>query len=198
MDLGIKQRIVGGVVVACVLAIFLPILLHKPKTVAVKQSPLLIPRPGVVSEMSLQLPNTQQAPSQAAVQQQTTTTVKPVAVAKTPVPSQATTPQVADHTPPARPHHPTVNTKILQAAMSTPQAWIVQLASFSQDRNAKQLITKLRAKGFEAYSRRSTVGQHAITRVFVGPEIRRADINKIEKRLHNDFRLQGVVRKYHV
>ena len=104
------------------------------------------------------------------------------------------------HVAPRYVHHRRhgVNTKILQAAISTPSAWVVQLASFSQEANAKQLTRRLRTKGFEAYTRTSDIGGRRITRVFVGPEIDHYKMNKIEKRLHSEFHLQGVVRKYHV
>jgi DedD protein len=91
-----------------------------------------------------------------------------------------------------------INNKILQSAISTPQAWVVQLGSFSLKNNAEKLVQRLRKQGFDAYSRSNDENHHLITRVFVGPEINRGTMQHINKKLQHDFHLKGVVRKYNV
>jgi DedD protein len=207
-----KQRIVGGIVIICVLAIFLPILLHKPKTEKLQQVPMAIPKPTTVSEMSLQLPvqNGQQQAQDNTVATSTTATtpaqavttpaqklavaeqavVRPTAVAQpTTVHSAHKEAPVVDHS---------INSRILQSAISTPQAWVVQLASFANQANASKLVAQLRQKGFQAYTRTSHFNRHSITRVFVGPEINQNKIQQVKQNLNKQFHLSGVVRKYTV
>ena len=153
----LKQRIVGGVVILCVVTIFLPVLFHKPKTTAAKSVPMTIPKPMSVSQMSLQLPL---ASSQDQVQQ-TQTSVNPLTRAEQKVEYQSTAapqskPQVAVQAAKLQ-HKQQINTKILQAAVSLPQAWVVQLGSFSKSQHAKNLGTtpeKARARGLYPYSSR--------------------------------------------
>lgn len=195
METQLKQRLVGGVVIVCVLAIFLPILLHKPKSDQAQSVPMTIPKPQTISEMSLQLPEAQ--PSTVAPKVVATATdklmaaqaavVQPVVAKK--APSKAHTAAVAPHT---------INTKILQSAIATPQAWVVQLGSFSQAQHAHQLVKQLRERGFDAYSRSTDLNHQRIVRVFVGPEINLQTMRHINKKLQHDFHLRGVVRKYSV
>ena len=79
-----------------------------------------------------------------------------------------------------------------------PQAWVVQLASFSNKDNANRLITQLRKSGFDAYLRSNASGNKMLIRVFVGPEINVNKAKSLQKQLQNKFNLQGVVRKYKV
>lgn len=204
----LKQRIVGGVVIVCVLAIFLPVLLHKPKTETPQSVPMTIPQPQTVSQLSLQLPAQQQAP---AAPQQAVTTQQPTAAAKLAQAEQTVThPQshVQQPVKVATTHHviskhkivttPKINTHILQAAVTTPTAWVVQLGSFSEKSNVQRLVKQLRQHGFDAYTRKDAHGNSSITQVFVGPEISRDTINTINNKLSKEFHLHGVVRKYHV
>ncbi len=79
-----------------------------------------------------------------------------------------------------------------------PQAWVVQLASFSNKDNANRLIAQLRKSGFDAYLRNNSSGNKMLIRVFVGPEINANKAKTLQKKLQNKFKLQGVVRKYEV
>lgn len=202
MEAQLKQRIVGGIVIICVLAIFLPILLHKPKTQSSAPVSLPIATPATVSQMSLQLPQqTTATASTQSAQVANSTPQEKLAVAEqavvTPVhTSAAHVKHVAKRV--ARPVPQHINTKILQSAVSTPQAWVVQLGSFSEQRHATALVARLRAKGFEAYTRTSHESHGTITRVFVGPEINKAQMQRINTRLDKTFHLSGVVRKYTV
>ena len=78
---------------------------------------------------------------------------------------------------------------------SPPEAWVIQLASFSDFDNGKRLLNQLHAKGFDAYSRQSK-GKKTIIRIFVGPDIDRNKIDQIQKELKQQLRLNGVIRKY--
>lgn len=246
MAVELKQRIVGGIVIACVLAIFLPILLHKPKKESVDSLPLTIPKPAVVSEMSLQLPVQASDPqpiassvassTPAAASTAAKVVVSEQAVLKTsessvtnqqtplkfvpeptmPVTEPMSTPKSTAQPAPAPKSMPApssparvamtqnstlnkaqgVNTKILESVVSTPQAWVLQLGSFSQESNANALVKQLHLRGFEAYARQDAA--HHVTRVFVGPEIAQAKIQAINKKLQHDVHLKGVVRKYNV
>ena len=193
----LKQRIVGGIVIVCVLAIFLPIILHKPKDVPAQSAPMAIPQPQTVSQLSLQLPVQQpNTPPQTPAVKPTAATKLSEAERAITEPQQHVVATAARHLQPVAPKK--INTRILQEAVTPPQAWVVQLASFSQQANVQRLVKQLREHGFDAYTRTTIHGKQKITQVFVGPEISHDTINKINKKLSNEFHVHGVVRKYHV
>ncbi len=228
MEAQLKQRIVGAIVIVCVLAIFLPVLLHKPKPIVTQKMSMNIPKPEPVSQMSLQIAK-QDPPQAIEATQQTASVQSPPMHAEegediADKPHQVMAPPVQDkqiahnvqktHLNPTKKaithtshhkavvHHPhnrkKINTKMLQAAIDTPDAWVVQLASFADKNNAYQLVKRLRKSGFEAYMRTSHVHGHVINRVFVGPEIKKHDMQQIKSRLNRKFHLHGVVKRYHV
>lgn len=81
--------------------------------------------------------------------------------------------------------------------MGPPQAWVLQLGLFSSMSNANHLVSRLRANGFDVYTRiiKGSYGRESV-RVFVGPNIHRADIETIGSRLAQNFHLHGIIRKY--
>lgn len=60
----------------------------------------------------------------------------------------------------------------------TSAAWVVQVASFSNESNAVKLVTKLKNNKFKAYRRKVSAGGKQVYRVFVGPYINKADASK--------------------
>ena len=81
--------------------------------------------------------------------------------------------------------------------LNTPRAWVIQLASFSEVSNADRLVNRLRGQGYNAYDRvtTSSSGQR-IVRVFVGPDINVEEMNRTLKKLHTQFGLKGIVKRY--
>lgn len=75
-------------------------------------------------------------------------------------------------------------------------AWTVQLGSFSQIENAKELKNKLQKSQFRAYMKKAHTENGVNYRVFVGPEIRQSDANSVARKLQKDFGLSGLVVKY--
>jgi len=196
----LKQRVVGGIVIVCVMAIFLPVLLHRPKTKTFQQVPMAIPKPTEVSQMSLQPSRLSEHASSNTINTIVNITTSSTPSAKIAATEQAVVNQVhtAVHSKLAPIEDHSVNSKILQSAFSTPKAWVVQLGSFSMTSHANRLVVKLRQQGFSAYQRTSHTQQGVITRVFVGPQISKRKMEQINHQLTHKFHLKGVVRKYHV
>lgn len=73
--------------------------------------------------------------------------------------------------------------------------WEIQLAVFSNERNAKQLMAKLHAHHYAAHTRRIThEGRHMIA-VFVGPEFNHHKMMALQNHLRHEFHLGGVVKQ---
>lgn len=73
-------------------------------------------------------------------------------------------------------------------------AWIIQLASFKSDTNAKRLVTKLRADNFVAFFHGAADG--SIYRVFVGPELDKALLEKQLNKIAKEYKLKGFIKRY--
>ena len=82
------------------------------------------------------------------------------------------------------------------AKRSEPVTWAAQLGSFADRRNALVLRNRLRAKGYAAFTESATSDQGEVTRVLVGPEpTRDRTVSTIES-LRRDTGLDAFVVRY--
>ncbi|WP_196221316.1 SPOR domain-containing protein [Sansalvadorimonas verongulae] len=79
-----------------------------------------------------------------------------------------------------------------------PVSWSLQLAAFSQFKNAEQLQSRLRSDGFHAYTRegKSHKKGESLYRVYVGPDLRKEKILKLRKDIEKDYSLKGLVVRF--
>lgn len=75
-------------------------------------------------------------------------------------------------------------------------AWAIQVGVFSNTANAKTLVSKLRAKHFEAYVHHAHHNGKTLAIVFVGPEISKQKSLRVQAELKHAFHLHGIVKKY--
>ena len=74
--------------------------------------------------------------------------------------------------------------------------WAIQLGSFGNSENAISLRDGLREKGYTAFVQAAYNNDGAVTRVFVGPELYREEVEAIRTRLHSETSLDGLVVRY--
>lgn len=217
-----KQRIIGGLVLLALLAIFFPLFLNTPHPSAalVKRTPgppdapkveLSLPQvataepyPGTVDvaqSPATQLPAVPPSSNQTIVAstQPETVAAKPKAALSKQSPKVV----MAEVKPkpkvmPRKQHQPSlaakVNNKYQQ--LLTAKAWVVQLASFSDAANAKRFVVKLRKAGYQAYKRSHSSGARVVHQVMVGPEISRQRAQQLQTQLQKHYHLNGMVRRY--
>ncbi len=81
----------------------------------------------------------------------------------------------------------------------TTAAWVVKVASFTNQQNAQRLLNKLRNAGFHAYVRQKmNANGRTLAMVFVGPEVLMSKIKLLQANLKNQFNINGILRKYKV
>lgn len=73
-----------------------------------------------------------------------------------------------------------------------PVAWTLQLASFQDKTNAEKLRVTLIKKGYKAYVRE----RDGLSKVFVGPDIQRTQIEKLRLELKKEFKLDGLILRF--
>ncbi len=83
--------------------------------------------------------------------------------------------------------------KPLTLPLSPGVAWVIQVADFKKYADANVLVQRLRQKGFKAYTRQVMMSGIAITRVFVGPEIKSDQIKNLVAQLNKVIQLKSPV-----
>jgi DedD protein len=205
LDKGLKQRMVGALVLLALAVIFLPMLLTRedelrqvvvdapampqaPSMPQIEMQPVTVPEPQVLpqepvpDEPIAELPGT---PAEAAP--------APESVAESPVPVEpaaAAPPPSAP--PPAQASAPVQAPVSRLDANGVPVSWSVQLASLSSRSGAENLQKTLRSQGYNAYIR----SVDGMNRVFVGPLIERLEADRLRDQLNRQHKLKGFVVRF--
>lgn len=215
LDKGMKQRMVGALVLVALAVIFLPMLFTRedelrqvrveapeapamPSLPQVQVEPVQVPEPQVLPEQNEQPPvvvDESTAPVTAPSQPiAPVVTVAPPAQPKpqTPVPTPPVAkvearPAPAPAAPAAKPAAPS---KI--DANGLPVSWSIQLASLSNRAGAENLQKTLRSQGYNAYIRSAD----GMNRVFVGPLIERAEAERLRDVINRQQNLKGIVVRF--
>ena len=186
LDKGLKQRMVGALVLLALAVIFLPMLLSRedesqwvqvdaPAMPVAPEMPDIELQPVVVPEPQLLPDEPVEADAVQPLESIETAAVETPAVA--PVPA-------APVAPPATPSRLDAN--------SLPISWSVQLASLSSGDGAQKLQKTLRTQGYNAYIR----SVDGMNRVFVGPLIERAEADRLRDQLNRQHKLNGFVVRF--
>ena len=183
-----KQRIVGAIVLVALAIIFIPMLLPgHGDSGFIDADSTIPPRPDKLENMrvlEMENPVTPPPPRQSVrtpVDEKTPPLPEPAPV-KTP---EKTSP------PPAKAPQPAPAKKTDPQAK--PQAWAVQVGSFSKKANAMQLRDKLRAKGYKAFVEHVQLPSGSSYRVRIGPYVKRSQAEKIQKSVAGKMKLKGIV-----
>ncbi|GLO53904.1 cell division protein [Pseudomonas putida] len=217
LDKGMKQRMVGALVLVALAVIFLPMLFTRedemrqvrveapqapamPSLPEVKVEPVAVPEPQAIAQEPQQPPvvvdeSTAPAstPSQPITPSPQTQPQVQVQVQPQPQP-QPVKPQapVAKVEPQsaAKPAAPAAPSKI--DVNGLPVSWSIQLASLSNRAGAEKLQQTLRSQGYNAYIRSAG----GMNRVYVGPLIERAEAERVRDAINRQNSLKGFVVRF--
>ncbi|HCL3741271.1 TPA: SPOR domain-containing protein [Pseudomonas aeruginosa] len=209
LERGLKQRIVGALVLIALAVIFLPMLFTREdeSRQVVVEAP---PRPQAPAMPSVEVQPTEVPelqPGEEDIAPEIVEEGSPAAAGQpsqpigglpaTPPPAQtqtqapAASPSPSQPQPPAAPPSPPPAEKRLDAN-NLPQSWSVQLASLSNRARAEELQKTLRSQGYNAYIR----SFDGMNRVFVGPVIQRAEADRLRDQLSKQQKLNGFVVRF--
>jgi len=76
------------------------------------------------------------------------------------------------------------------------QAWVIKMGSFGNPNNVKAFVLKLRKKGFTAFSVPTVPKAGIVNKVYVGPELKKNALVKLQPKLKQAFNESGVIVKY--
>ena len=194
LDKGLKQRMVGALVLLALAVIFLPMLLSRedesqrvqvdaPEMPAALQAPEVELQPVVVPEPQLLPDEPIGADAEQSMESGEPVVAEQPAAPVTPVtPAAEPEPVVAAPSP--------APSKL--DANSLPISWSVQLASLSSSDGAQKLQKTLRSQGYNAYIR----SFDGMNRVFVGPLIERVEADRLRDQLNRQHKLNGFVVRF--
>lgn len=72
-------------------------------------------------------------------------------------------------------------------------AWMIQLGTFSQSKNAYELRDKLRRDGFDGHTKEIDMKGKPAIRVFSGPFVNRREANRVKKKLDAKYKVDSLV-----
>lgn len=77
-------------------------------------------------------------------------------------------------------------------------SWVIQLGSFRHQKNVKQLLDKLENAGYRAFSRPIETSSGSLTKVFVGPNLNKRELDGALSHLQELTGLRGKVTRFSV
>ncbi|MBQ0763980.1 MAG: SPOR domain-containing protein [Marinobacter psychrophilus] len=204
---GLKQRIIGALVLISLAVIFVPMIFDEPHSgrnstsINIPEEP---PFPEVSTEPPPQtaMPEYQNVSEPAAADRASGSGDFKLIEEVTPEPPEPTMPTAASNTvtpPPvaevkpalARPE-PNPQTEE-EFSRSLEGAWVVQLGSFSDADNARRLRDSAREKGYSSHLQEFSRGDTRLTRVFSGPFASKSESEAAKAALDKAFSLNSLV-----
>lgn len=167
LDDGLKQRVVGALVLLALAVIFLPVLFDRDPMTPVDRTSQIPPPPQVVT---VEIKQPEMPESIPAAPDPETMYVPEETREVTPVPEPSGL-----------------------SADGTPNAWVLQVASFRQREHGYALRDKLNAKGFPAFARDISQNNGVIVRVYVGPKLDKQSLLEVKNAVEKEFGLQSLV-----
>ncbi len=200
MDDGLKQRLVGAVVLAAVAVIFLPGLFDEdnrrrvdtntriPPAKTLKKTEFKAPIRSSASTSEAKAPDEmyQLVEDEPAETDSAAEITKPEPDKKSDAGSQKTTTAVAVSKTPK----PSLNSQ------GVPNAWVVQVASFKTETRASTLRDKLIGMGYKAYIRTLRTSKGMASRVLVGPKIDKAAAAKVKRDLDKALKVDTLIKRF--
>lgn len=206
LDKGMKQRMVGALVLVALAVIFLPMLFTREDEmrqvrVDAPEAPAMPSLPQVQVE-TIQVPEQQPIVEQppVVVDESTappSTPSQPISAAPSPAPvtAPAPAPKVENRAPVTAPTTATASKPAAASKIDTnglPVSWSIQLASLSNRAGADNLQKTLRSQGYNAYIRSAD----GMNRVYVGPLIERAEAERLRDVINRQQKLKGFVTRF--
>lgn len=169
-DDGLKQRLIGAIVLLALAVIFVPVLFNRKSLEPIDVKSQIPPKPKVISV---------KIPSPAP----------PPEVDLAPEPALM---YVPDEATPAEPTPEPIGL----SQEGKVKSWVLQVASFRERNHATALTAKLSAQGYTAYTRKSEYKNGAVVRVFVGPKLDKKALLDAQAVIDAKYNLKSILLEF--
>jgi DedD protein len=197
----LKHRLIGAAVLAAVAVLLLPGFFKEKKEYQVNTKSQIPARPTIVAEEfkpPQPVPNIEPAPApetmfvpsehdQPAMNIDSVAIASSVAATKTSVAAnQVSAASAQVSSVPALPlNH-----------QGLPDAWVVQVGSFTTKEAANKLRDDLQADGQKAYVRTTTTGSNSISRVYIGPKLDKNQALALKEEMDKRLKVKSMVMRF--
>jgi len=223
LNLAMKQRLVGTLVLGSLALIIIPLLLDgegiesPPLTLSIPPAPQVntspIPdpvRPIILADQTdaqasssstagEEVADTESAFTAVSAEPETATADTTAAAAAASTENTAATSSTVQESPIATPAAARSETAPARDAQGLPEAWSVRLGVFADRANAEALEARLLAAGHKAYLQPVRTGQGSMNGVFVGPVLTKREADALQQQLAAAFPQEpGIVQQFRI
>lgn len=192
----LKHRLVGAAVLAAIAVLLLPSFFKEKKDYQVNTKSQIPARPNLVAEefkAPQPVPNIEPAPAPETMFVPTEAAPEPVAAASSS--SAASSVVAAVKSSAASSVAPAVAAMPLNAK-GLPDAWVLQVGSFTTKEAANKLRDELQAEGQKAYVRTVAAGGSSISRVYIGPKLDRAQAQALKEQMDKRLKVKSMIMRF--
>ncbi len=205
----LKHRLIGAAVLAAVAVLLLPSFFKEKNEYQVSTKSQIPASPNVVAEEfkapqpvaniePAPAPETMFVPTEPASELPSAVPVSgfPVTVTSSTasVSSAASTKSVASPSVSAQTTTSVAAMPLNQKGL--PDAWVVQVGSFTTKEAANKLRDDLQADGQKAYVRTTTSGNAAISRVYIGPKLDKSQALALKEQMDRRLKVKSMVMRF--
>gem|GEM_PF-1041552 len=201
----IKNRVVGTIVLFTLAIIFLPDIFDGKKNELQQEIAVIPTKPSIIADTAADQ-SSEASSDHAVIKMPIATDDKPVATGDKPVATDDKS-IAANDKPSEISEQPSAQQpqKLATVVKSAPlvkpttfkrAGWVIQMGIFKQTASVKPYLKKLRAKGFTAFSVPNMPQEGESTTVYVGPELDRAKLAKLQPKLKAAFNEAGYLKKF--
>lgn len=209
MEQNLKQRLVGALVLISLAVIFLPLVFDRQQQ-RIDTSPYAIPEKPAITITAPNMEPLEQAASEQLAAVVKVTEEKQIqdeasaaadhAVTSAPaVPAQpgpTSVAQTREYIEQEKAVDATLQDQPVTTTVSLAEAWVIQVGAFSSEANAKGLQDKLKSAGYAAFVKAGKSASGNLYKVYVGPEIRRMQLEQQKSELERKYNLKALILKY--
>lgn len=208
MSTPFQNRLVGSIIVAAAVVIFLPDILDGEKKTyqadfeAIPQAPAFKSKLNRASEFPEQ--KLAQIPRESISQEQAIDDSNAHIESAQPATERELASVTLDNSTENSTQPTSVNTKPIatQAKKALPEksvmgeAWVIHLGSFKHKKNVNELLKKLKDNGYTAFTRPIKTQNGVLTKVIVGPELNKSALEAKVPALKKLTKVDGKLAKY--
>lgn len=203
---GLKQRLVGALVILSLAIIFLPMIFDQPHRLPEVPPHIEVPPAPEVETVTIRQP--EKPEFEAMDLDESDQRVKNVSeivpasvddssadtVAKVPEPqaAQKTAQKTATSSTDAETSKKLNNPEVSNLPVFK-NVWMLQLGTFSNEPNAYALRDQMRKDGFDAHTKKVMVGSSNVIRVFSGPFVNRSEAERVKKKIDQRYKVNSMI-----
>jgi len=194
MNDGLKQRIIGALVLVALGIIFIPVLFDRERIAPVDRVTQIPPEP---EKKMLSLPEPPVAPRTPDAELKKEIDGR-FDIEKEDAAKQREQAQETEATPTTTPKAtPKVgSTENTEKKVEKLGAWVLQVASYESKQRASETLKELEKMDFRGFTRETETSVGKRTRLYVGPNVSKDELEKAKSVIDKKFRVDSLILKF--